>query len=94
MSIKTFLHEIEAKLQAGNATEHTYRAALEALFNTVLPPAQATNEPKRASYGAPDFIIQEHTTLVGHAEAKDIEDWDDMSRMERPKPSLAATARW
>jgi hypothetical protein len=72
MSIDAFLHEIEAKLKTGQATEHTYRAALEALFNTLLTPARATNEPKQASYGAPDFIIQQGNAPIGHAEAKDV----------------------
>ena len=72
MPIKTFLAEVEAHLKAGNATEHTYRAALEKLFNAVLAPAKATNEPKHEAYGAPDFIIQHGNTPIGHAEAKDI----------------------
>jgi len=72
MSIAAFLSEIEARLKAGKATEHTYRSALEALFNTVLTLARATNEPKQASYGAPDFIIQQGNAPIGHAEAKDV----------------------
>jgi predicted helicase len=72
MPVTTFLAEIEQHLKNGNATEHTYRAALEKLFNTVLAPAKATNEPKHAVYGAPDFIIQQGNTPIGHVEAKDI----------------------
>ena len=72
MPIKAFLAEVEAHLKQGNATEHTYRAALEKLFNAMLAPAKATNEPKHAAYGAPDFIIQQGNTPIGHAEAKDI----------------------
>jgi hypothetical protein len=71
MSIDAFLHEIEDKLKTGHAIEHTYRIALEALFNAVLAPAVATNEPKQASYGALDFIIpQAH--VLRHAVAKDV----------------------
>jgi predicted helicase len=72
MSIDAFLHKIEAQLKTGQATEHTYRPALEALFNATLTPAVATNEPKQASYGAPDFIIQQGNAPIGHAEAKDV----------------------
>ncbi|NJL54210.1 hypothetical protein HC928_02840 [bacterium] len=36
MSIDAFLHEIEAKFKTGQATEHTYRAALKALFKETI----------------------------------------------------------
>jgi hypothetical protein len=36
MSIDAFLHEIEARLKSGQATEHTYRSALEALFKETI----------------------------------------------------------
>jgi hypothetical protein len=32
----------------------------------------ATNEPKHAAYGAPDFVIQHGNVPIGHAEAKDV----------------------
>jgi len=72
MPVKTFLAEVERHLKDGNATEHTYRPALQKLFDTVLAPATATNEPKHAAYGAPDFIIQQSNTPLGHVEAKDV----------------------
>lgn len=87
---KLFLNELEAKLKAGNATEHTYRSALEALFNSVLAPAVATNEPKHEAYGAPDFIIQQGHTPLGQVEAKDVNkvDFDKViADSEREKPS-------
>ena len=56
-ALRTYLRKIERAYQAGNATEHTYRSALEELLRTFDPTVIATNEPKRIKCGAPDFII-------------------------------------
>ncbi len=72
MSVAAFLAEIAGCLKSGIATEHTYRPALQQLFEAVLSPAKATNEPKHAQYGAPDFVIQQGNVPIGHVEAKDI----------------------
>ncbi len=72
MSVTLFLAEIAGCLKSGIATEHTYRPALQQLFEAMLSPAKATNEPKHAQYGAPDFVIQQGNTPIGHVEAKDI----------------------
>ena len=72
MSVTLFLAEIAGCLKSGIATEHTYRPALQQLFEAMLIPAKATNEPKHAQYGAPDFVIQQGNTPIGHVEAKDI----------------------
>jgi hypothetical protein len=42
----------------GVATEHSYRSAIEGLFNSLAAGVTALNEPKRVACGAPDFIIQ------------------------------------
>ncbi len=73
MSVSTFLTEITSQLKTGQATEHSYRPALAHLFVNVLPGAQAINEPKRVKYNAPDFVIQQGTSPIGHVEAKDID---------------------
>jgi predicted helicase len=72
MSVVTFLAEVERHLKSDVATEHSYRPALQKLFDTVFSPARATNEPKHAVYGAPDFVIQQGNTPIGHVEAKDV----------------------
>src|SRR5437763_10502714 len=72
MAVKPFLTAVEKHLKDGNATEHTYRPALQQLFDTLLAPATATNEPKHALYGAPDFVIQHGSAPIGHIEAKDV----------------------
>jgi predicted helicase len=72
MSVSTFLANVEAILQHGNATEHTYRPALKILLESLLTGYTAINEPQHAEYGAPDFVIHQHTTPIGHVEAKNI----------------------
>lgn len=62
MPVDAFLRQVQILLQQNNATEHSYRPALQTLFNTLLAPATATNEPKHAQYGAPDFVIQHGCT--------------------------------
>ena len=45
--IPDYLQKIEKALAAGNATEHTYRPALQALLESMEQDIGATNEPKR-----------------------------------------------
>ncbi len=71
-SVVTFLHQVEALLKTGSATEHSYRPALKALFDAVMAPAEAINEPKHEQYGAPDFVIQQKNVPLGHIEVKDV----------------------
>jgi predicted helicase len=72
MAVETFLTDVAHMRKAGNATEHTYRATLETLFNAVMTGCKAVNEPKRAAYGAPDFVIQQGTIPIGYVEAKNV----------------------
>jgi len=55
-----------------DATEHTHRAALQALIESLLSGVSATNEPKHIKCGAPDFVIRKGSTTIGYIEAKDI----------------------
>ncbi|MBU2607988.1 MAG: N-6 DNA methylase [Chloroflexi bacterium] len=55
-----------------DATEHTHRAALQALIESLLSGVSATNEPKHIKCGAPDFVIRKGAITVGYIEAKDI----------------------
>ena len=71
MTIAAFLTDVSTLLKTGSATEHSYRAALGALFTTVLK-VEAINEPKHEKYGAPDFVINRGSTPIGHVEAKDV----------------------
>ncbi len=72
MPIAPFLTDVESLLKQGVATEHTYRPLLKTLFEQIIPGAHAINEPKHATYGAPDFLLQQGAITIGHVEAKDI----------------------
>ena len=56
MDLKEYISTINQKYRAGNATEHSYRGALEQLMQTLLPKLRIVNEPKRVKCGAPDYI--------------------------------------
>ena len=91
--VTAFLTSLEADLKRGNATEHTYRAAIEHLFEQVLEGIEAINEPRHAEYGAPDFVLQDGQTPIGYAEAKDVakplQKWIKESEGDAPKSSEA-----
>ena len=72
MLIVDFMSRVLAVHKTGAATEHSYRPALEGLFNSLNPSVTAINEPKRVKCGAPDFIVQRGDIVIGHAEAKDL----------------------
>ena len=68
--ISDFLSKVQGIPATGNATEHSYRSAFEALFAALG--VTALNEPKRVKCGAPDFIISSGEIVIGHVEAKDL----------------------
>ncbi|WP_323141729.1 type ISP restriction/modification enzyme [Massilia phyllosphaerae] len=70
--IENFIERVIAIYKTGIATEHSYRPAIEALFNALPGNMRAVNEPKRVACGAPDFIVHRGDLVVGHLEAKDI----------------------
>jgi hypothetical protein len=76
MNLDQYIDNINRKFKAGNATEHTFRGILEQLIESIVPAIRATNEPKRQSCGAPDYILTKKEIPVGFIEAKDIGDKD------------------
>ena len=56
MDLKEYINTVNQKYRAGNATEHSYRGALEQLMQTLLPKLRIVNEPKRVKCGVPDYI--------------------------------------
>jgi hypothetical protein len=76
MTIQQYLENINQKYIQGNATEHTFRGLLEQLIESIVPDIRATNEPKRQSCGAPDYILTRKEIPIGFIEAKDIGDKD------------------
>ena len=77
MDLKEYIATVNQKYRAGNATEHSYRGALEQLMQTLLPKLRIVNEPKREKCGAPDYIASRKDDMpVFYIEAKDIGDTD------------------
>lgn len=68
---KNFIQKVIETHASGHATEHSYRPALQELFEKITE-LKVHNEPKRSEYGAPDFIFTKGKTTVAYAEAKDI----------------------
>lgn len=76
MTIDQYIDNINCRVRHGNATEHTFRVDLQQLLESIAPAIRATNEPKRQSCGAPDYILTKKDIPVGFIEAKDIGDKD------------------
>lgn len=76
MPVAQYLDHIAKRYKLGNATEHTFRGDLQQLLEFIVPDIAATNEPKRQSCGAPDFILTRKDIPIGFIEAKDIGDTD------------------
>ncbi len=72
MAFDAYIKAISKNLSPGNATEHTHRAALGALLESLEPGLTATNEPKRMTdVGTPDYILMRKGSPLGYVEAKD-----------------------
>lgn len=65
MTLKDYISTINQRYQQGYATEHTFRGDLVNLLESLVPEIRATNEPKRQSCGAPDYIITKGEIPVG-----------------------------
>ena len=76
MNLNDYIITINQRYKLGNATEHTFRGDLQQLLESLVTDIRATNEPKRQSCGAPDYIITRGEIPVGFIEAKDIGDKD------------------
>ena len=76
MTLNQYIETINQRYKLGNATEHTFRGDLQTLLESIVIDIRATNEPKRQSCGAPDYIITRGEIPVGFIEAKDIGDKD------------------
>lgn len=76
MTLQQYIDNISNAYKRGNATEHTYRGDLKQLIESIVKDVSATNEPKRQSCGAPDYILTKKDIPVGFIEAKDVGDKD------------------
>lgn len=73
MDIATYLDQIRSGYESSQATEHSYRPALQALFESIDAAPTVINEPKKSGGGMPDFLFQRDHVPFGWAEAKDID---------------------
>jgi len=81
--ITTFIQKIIETYNSGHATEHSYRPALQELFEKITE-LKVHNEPKRSEFGAPDFVFTKGKTVIAYAEAKDIrESLDEIEKSEQ-----------
>ena len=73
MDISGYLNEICSLAASGQATEHSYRPALERLFKSIDDNLTVINEPKRlVDVGAVDFVFNRRGIAFGWCEAKDL----------------------
>ena len=67
-----YIADLNKRYNKGNATEHTYRPALQRLLESLTSGLSVTNEPRRTDCGAPDYIVTKNDIPIGYVEAKDI----------------------
>jgi hypothetical protein len=75
VNLSEYVSLIERNLRLGNATELTHRAALAGLIDGLDHGSiQATNEPRRSTFGAIDYVVSRMPSGVpiGHIAAKDV----------------------
>lgn len=73
MDIAGYLEQVRRAYESGDATEHSYRPALQSLFQSIDPKLTVINEPKRGDAGMVDFMFKRGDVPFGWAEAKDID---------------------
>ena len=94
MTLEQYIDNTNKRYKLGNATEHTFRGDLQQLIESLVPEIRATNEPKRQSCGAPDYILTKKDIPIGFIEAKDIGNTDlegkkaNKEQFDRYKASL------
>ena len=69
VDIGGYLEKVRSQYASGNATEHSYRHALHALFESIDPGLTVINEPKKPEAGMPDFLFRRGYISLGWAEA-------------------------
>ena len=72
-ALRAYRRTLSETLATGQATEHSYRPALQALVEGLGGDGvRAVNEPSHVACGAPDFVIVCGGVPMGHIECKDI----------------------
>jgi predicted helicase len=73
VNIGEYLESVRATYASGQATEHSYRPAIQKLFASIDAGLSVINEPKATDAGMPDFLFQRGAVPLGWAECKDID---------------------
>jgi hypothetical protein len=74
ISVKYYIAELDRTFRLGDATEHSHRPALQALLQSYAGNIVATNEPQQIAGNAPDYVVRRGPAIIGHVEAKDIDE--------------------
>lgn len=91
ITFEEYIKKIEEDFRRGNATEYTYRGALELLIESYGKGVDASNDPKHIACGAPDFIVEKGKVPLGYIETKDVNaDLDKVEKSEQMKRYLPA----
>ena len=98
-AFRAYRRAISETLATGQATEHSYRPALQALVEGLGGDAvRAVNEPSHVVCGAPDFVVVRGGVPMGHIECKDVsahldrvEDGEQLTRYRAGLPNLVLT---
>ncbi len=84
IDFNAYLKEIEKAFQSKLATEHTYRPFLQTFVESFDKDITAINEPKRRTFGAPDYVVRKREIPLGYIEAKDVgKDLDKLDKREK-----------
>jgi len=70
--VEDYIFSVEGKFKTGQAREHAYRPAFEALIHSLDPALKILNDPSRSEHGNPDFVFLRGDITVGYTETKDI----------------------
>jgi len=95
----SYLATIQKSLERGDATEHTHRAALQKLLESMGKDIHTVNEPRKSSHvGKPDIAVFVKEASAGYAETKDVgldlndeEESEQLKRYRKGLPSLILT---
>lgn len=98
-AFRAYRRAIAETMATGQATEHSYRPALQALTEGLGGDGvRAVNEPSHAACGAPDFVVARDGLPIGHIECKDIganldriESDEQLTRYRAGLPNLILT---
>jgi hypothetical protein len=73
VNISEYLDEVRKVYATGQASEHSYRPAIQKLFASIDAGLTVINEPKKSDAGMPDFMFQRGDVPIGWTECKDID---------------------